>query len=87
MALKAHQIEPIVDNLSSVMSSETAMVTLQNGIPWWYFQKFSGPYASRPVQSVDPYGKLFEGIDSNCLIGCIDYPATTIAEPGGLYGI
>ena len=82
MALKAHQIEPIVDNLSSVVSSETAMVTLQNGIPWWYFQKFSGPYAGRPVQSVDPRGKLFEGIDPDCLIGCIAYPAAILAEPG-----
>ena len=31
---------------------------------------------------MDPHGKLFEGIDPNCLIGCIAYPATTIAEPG-----
>jgi len=82
MALKAHQIEPIIDNLSSVMGAETIMVTLQNGIPWWYFQNFSGPHAGRPVQSVDPHGKLFDGIDSDCLIGCIAYPAATIVEPG-----
>ena len=82
MALKAHQIEPIVDNLSSVMSSETVMVTLQNGIPWWYFQNFAGPYTNRPVLSVDPHRKLFDGIDPDCLIGCIAYPATTISEPG-----
>ena len=82
MALKAHQIEPIVDNLLSVMSSETVMVTLQNGIPWWYFQNFAGPYANRPVRSVDPHRILFDGIDPDCLIGCIAYPATTIAEPG-----
>ena len=82
MALKAHQIESIVADLTSVMGAETIMVTLQNGIPWWYFQNFSGPYAGRPIRSVDPRGKLFEGIDPDCLIGCIAYPATTIVEPG-----
>ncbi|MEC9371352.1 MAG: 2-dehydropantoate 2-reductase, partial [Pseudomonadota bacterium] len=82
MALKAHQIESIVADLTSVMGAETIMVTLQNGIPWWYFQNFSGPYAGRPVRSVDPRGKLFDGIDPDCLIGCIAYPATTIVEPG-----
>ena len=82
MALKAHQIESIVADLTSVMGAETIMVTLQNGIPWWYFQNFSGPYAGRHVRSVDPGGKLFDGIDPDCLIGCIAYPATTIVEPG-----
>ena len=82
MALKAHQIESIVADLASVMGAETIMVTLQNGIPWWYFQNFSGPYAGRPIRSVDPRGKLFDGIDPDCLIGCIAYPATTIVEPG-----
>ena len=82
MALKAHQIESIVADLTSVMGAETIMVTLQNGIPWWYFQNFSGPYAGRPIRSVDPRGKLFDGIDPDCLIGCIAYPAATLAEPG-----
>ena len=82
MALKAHQIESIVADLTSVMGTETIMVTLQNGIPWWYFQNFSGPYAGRPVRAVDPRGKLFDGIDPDCLIGCIAYPAATIVEPG-----
>ncbi|HJL51623.1 MAG TPA: 2-dehydropantoate 2-reductase, partial [Arenicellales bacterium] len=82
MALKAHQIESIVADLTSVMGTETIMVTLQNGIPWWYFQNFSGPYAGRPVRAVDPRGKLFDGIDPDYLIGCIAYPAATIVEPG-----
>ena len=82
MALKAHQIESIVADLTSVMGAETIMVTLQNGIPWWYFQNFSGPYAVRPVLALDPRGKLLDGIDPDCLIGCIAYPAATIVEPG-----
>jgi 2-dehydropantoate 2-reductase len=82
LGLKAHQVEPVVDDLLTLIGPDSVLVTLQNGIPWWYFQKFSGEYADRVVRTVDPRGVLFDRIDSNCLIGCIAYPATTIAEPG-----
>ncbi len=58
------------------------MVTLQNGIPWWYFQKLGGPHANRVVRAVDPDGVLLSRIDPDRIIGCIAYPAATIAEPG-----
>ena len=86
LGLKAHQAEPVVDNLPALIGPNTVIVTLQNGIPWWYFQKFGGDYADQVVRTADPRGVLFDRIDPDCLIGCIAYPAATIAEPG-LYGI
>ena len=82
LALKAHQIAPVVDDLPALMGPDTCLVTLQNGIPWWYFQKLDGPYADRVVETVDPGGVLFNAIDPDRIIGCIAYPAATIAEPG-----
>ena len=82
LALKAHQITPVVDDLVALFGSNTVLVTLQNGIPWWYFQKLSGPYAGRVVETVDPGGILFKAIDPDRVVGCIAYPAATIAEPG-----
>ena len=82
LGLKAHQVESVVDDLLVLIGPDTVLVTLQNGIPWWYFQKFGGDYADQVVRAVDPHGVLFDRIDSECLIGCIAYPATTIAEPG-----
>ena len=82
LALKAHQIEPVVSDLSVLLDASTVMVTLQNGIPWWYFQKLGGPYADRVVRTVDPNGVLFDRIAPDRVVGCIAYPAATIAEPG-----
>ncbi len=82
LALKAHQIEAVVDDVPSLLGPDTVIVTLQNGIPWWYFQKLDGPYADRVVKTVDPTGVLFERIDPERVIGCIAYPAAMIAEPG-----
>jgi len=82
LALKAHQIVTIVNDMSVLLGPNTVIVTLQNGIPWWYFQNFAGDYANRVVETVDPGGLLFNSIDPDRLIGCIAYPATTISKPG-----
>ena len=82
LALKAHQVAPVAKDLPALFGPDTVMVTLQNGIPWWYFQKLGGPYADRVVETVDPGGVLFKSIDPDRLLGCIAYPAAAIAEPG-----
>lgn len=82
LALKAHQVGPVANDLPALFGPDTVMVTLQNGIPWWYFQKLGGPYADRVVETVDPAGVLFKSIDPERLLGCIAYPAAAIAEPG-----
>ena len=82
MALKSHQIAAVVDKLPHLFGEETVMVTLQNGIPWWYFQNLPGRYTGQIVQTVDPDGTLASAIDPQTLLGCVAYPAATISEPG-----
>ncbi|WP_424946413.1 2-dehydropantoate 2-reductase [Candidatus Spongiihabitans sp.] len=86
MALKAHQIAAIVDQLPHLFGEDTVMVTVQNGIPWWYFQNLNQnmdrKYANRIVETVDPGGVLKSAIDARRILGCIAYPAMVIAEPG-----
>ncbi len=82
LALKSHQINAVLDKLPGLLGPDTVMVTLQNGIPWWYFQKLPGAYENRVVETVDPGGVLLNAINPDCLLGCIAYPAAVIDEPG-----
>ena len=82
LALKSHQIATVIDKLPTLIGPDTVMVTLQNGIPWWYFQKLEGEYSGQGVETVDPGGVLLNGINPDCLLGCIAYPAAVISEPG-----
>lgn len=82
LALKSHQIAAVIDKLPNLLGPDTVMVTLQNGIPWWYFQKLEGEYSGQGVETVDPGGVLLNGINPDCLLGCIAYPAAVISEPG-----
>ena len=80
MALKSHQISAVLDKLPKLIGPDTVMVTLQNGIPWWYFQGNGGEYENRIVETVDPGGVLANSIDPKRIIGCIAYPAASIAD-------
>src|SRR5688572_16398226 len=81
LAVKAHQVSPVVADLAR-LPGDTTIVPLQNGIPWWYFQRGGGPHEGRAVQSVDPGGVIAAAIDPERLLGCVVYPACTLNGPG-----
>ncbi|MCP5266797.1 MAG: 2-dehydropantoate 2-reductase [Burkholderiaceae bacterium] len=82
LAVKAHQVAAAAADIGALMGPETAVVTLQNGIPWWYFHRLAGPLEGRAVTSVDPDGRVAGLIDADRVIGSVVYPASELVEPG-----
>jgi 2-dehydropantoate 2-reductase len=82
LTVKAHQVAPIAADLQHLCHADTAIVTMQNGIPFWYFHKHGGPFEGRPVRSVDPDGHVGRAIDPARIIGSVVYPAANLIEPG-----
>ena len=82
LALKAQQIETIAHQLRHLYHHDTVVVTVQNGIPWWYFHKHGGPLEGTRLESLDPNGVLDENIPFERILGCIAYPAAEKAGPG-----
>jgi 2-dehydropantoate 2-reductase len=82
LAVKAHQVTPIAGALASLCHETTTIVTMQNGIPWWYFQRLGGPYDGRAMRSADPDGSIARAIDPARIIGSVVYPAANLVEPG-----
>jgi 2-dehydropantoate 2-reductase len=82
LAMKANQLEAVIDDLPRLLGPDTAIVTMQNGIPYWYFQKHGGPFEGRRVHSVDPSGAVVAGIPAERVIGCVVYPASELVKPG-----
>lgn len=82
LAVKAHQVEPIIDDLAAIMGSETILIPMQNGIPWWYFQKLSGDYKDHSVETVNTGGVAKRTINPDNIIGCVVYLATFTQAPG-----
>ena len=82
VTLKAHSAPRVVDAMQPLLGPDTAVVTAQNGLPWWYFYRVGEPYEGLQLESVDPGGRQWAGIGPERAIGCVVYVASEIAEPG-----
>ncbi|MEC8205588.1 MAG: 2-dehydropantoate 2-reductase, partial [Pseudomonadota bacterium] len=84
LAIKAHTIPMILDDLMPLLGPDTAVVPAVNGLPWWYFHKAQTGTAldEKPLQAVDPGGRVWNEIGPQRAIGCVVYPACEIAAPG-----
>ncbi len=87
LTVKAHQVAAVAAGLRHLCRDDTAIVTMQNGIPWWYFHKHGGEYEGRPVRAVDPDGTIARHIDPARVIGSVVYPAASLAAPGVVHVI
>lgn len=82
LAVKAHQVAAVAPSLAALCGDKTAIVTMQNGIPWWYFHRHGGSYEGTAVRSADPDGSIARHIDAGRVIGSVVYPAATLEAPG-----
>ena len=82
LALKAYTIAALAPQMRALFADDTIVVTLQNGLPWWYFQNFNGPHAGYRLKSADPDGVIEGNIEPRRIIGCVVYPAGEIVAPG-----
>jgi 2-dehydropantoate 2-reductase len=80
--MKAHQVEAVLPSLPYLLGPDTLIVPMQNGIPYWYFQKHGGPHEGQRVTTADPNGRIAEAIDPGRVIGCVVYPASELIAPG-----
>jgi ketopantoate reductase/2-keto-4-pentenoate hydratase/2-oxohepta-3-ene-1,7-dioic acid hydratase in catechol pathway len=87
LAVKAHFLDQVVRDIDHLLAPDTIVLTVQNGLPWWYFQKLGGQYDNQRLQSLDPSGVLTKKIDANRIIGCVVYPAAAVTAPGVIHHV
>jgi 2-dehydropantoate 2-reductase len=76
LAVKAHSLPALAPQLPALFGPDTAVVSMQNGIPWWYFE------GAERLEKVDPGGVVAAAIEPRRVVGSIVYLSTGILEPG-----
>ena len=82
IGVKAHQVADIAGDVPGLLGPETTILTAQNGVPWWYFEKHGGEHEGRRLESVDPGGRIARALPIERIIGSVVYPAAEIVAPG-----
>jgi 2-dehydropantoate 2-reductase len=76
LGVKAHGLPELAPRLRPLFYDSTTIVSMQNGIPWWYFA------GAERLEAVDPAGVVSAAIETRRVIGSIVYLSTEIVEPG-----
>lgn len=83
---KATALGAFAGSAAPLLSADTRVVFVQNGIPWWYARGLS---PARPVPSdlsrLDPGGRLARAVAPQQVIGGIVYSSNDIVAPGEIH--
>jgi 2-dehydropantoate 2-reductase len=85
LGVKAHSLTALAPQLHSLFGPDTAVVSTQNGIPWWYFQGIGGDLSGIRLERVDPGGVIAAAIEPRRIVGSLAYFSTDIVEPGVIH--
>ncbi len=84
LCVKSPSLAGIAPTIAPLLGSDTPVVAVLNGIPWWYFQGVRGPDSGRRLQSLDPDGVIEAAIPSDRVIGCVIHFAAALTAPGAV---
>ncbi len=78
LTFKAHQYPELLPQLERLAESDATIVTLQNGVPFWYVR-------TPPLQSVDPRGRIAALFPDERVVGGVVHVSGHIVEPGKIH--
>ena len=82
LTLKVPALAGIAEAAQPLLGPETALVTAQNGLPWWYFHRHGGALEGQSLKSLDPEGLLWRSLPPERCLGCVVYAAADVPAPG-----
>ena len=75
LTFKAHQWPSLLEQLAPFAGTDMSMVTMQNGVPFWYVRE-------PPLRSVDPRGTIGDLFPDTQVIGSVVHVSGEIVAPG-----
>lgn len=82
LAVKASGLSEVARHIAPLIGPDTIVLCAMNGVPWWFFEGVSGPYAGTRLHSCDPDGMLQQAIPLRHIIGCVVHLSSACPQPG-----
>jgi 2-dehydropantoate 2-reductase len=81
IALKGPALPALAPSLAPLFSAETIVLPAMNGVPWWFGAGIAA-LGARPLESVDPGGRIIAAIPVERVVGCVVHASAAVAAPG-----
>jgi 2-dehydropantoate 2-reductase len=81
VALKGPALPSAAAQIAALIDSDTLVLPAMNGVPWWFGHGIAA-LGGRPLESVDPGGRIAALIPQRSVIGCVVHASATTSAPG-----
>jgi 2-dehydropantoate 2-reductase len=81
VTLKGPALPAAAPQIAQLIDSDTLVLPAMNGVPWWFWQETVG-LEGRPLESVDPGGRITKLIPLRSVLGCVVHASATTSAPG-----
>ena len=82
VTVKAPALPAVAASISPLLSTDTSVAFVMNGIPWWYFDHLAGPHEGKSLPRIDPDDALRRALGQGRTIGGVVYSASAVTAPG-----
>ena len=81
LAVKGPALPALAPRLAPLLAANTLVLPAMNGVPWWFGAGLPA-IGARPLESVDPAGRIAAAIPLAQVIGCVVHASASTAAPG-----
>ena len=82
LGVKAHTLTPALAQIEPLIGTNTTIMHIVNGIPWWFFHGINNNAPAGYLDSVDPGGHILKVFGPEKALGCVVHIASNIIKPG-----
>jgi 2-dehydropantoate 2-reductase len=81
LTVKAQALPELAPSLAPLIGPATRVISATNGIPWWFFEGFTGPLQDVGLQSVDPTGSQRAVFPPDRSLGAVVHASVRVFAP------
>ncbi len=82
VAVKAPAMADVAAHIAPLLNEQTTVLTVRNGMPWWFCDGLGEAFPGRRVSSVDPHGAIAAAIPAGRTVGCVVHASCFTESPG-----
>lgn len=82
VTVKAPALPEVAATIGPLLQSDTPVMFVMNGIPWWYFYAHGGEHDGKRLPAIDPDDAVWNAVGPQRAIGSVVYSANAVVRPG-----
>lgn len=84
VAVKAPALAAVSRSIGPLIGPETMVLTVTNGVPWWFLEEFDCPLKGSRLHAVDPDGAISRAIPIARVVGGVVHASCSLDSPGAI---